>query len=90
MRTWAKILGLAALVSGVLSFTRFGSDFAGGGLKPLSAVLFGAAFICWVFAPEYAKYDEEQRLKSTEREPPRQTEPSQPSPNTMADEMTKV
>jgi hypothetical protein len=60
MRTWAKTLGLAALVSGVVSFTRLGSDFAGGGLKPLSAVLFGAAFICWVFAPEYAKYDQER------------------------------
>jgi hypothetical protein len=60
MRTWAKILGIAAAVSGVVSFTHFGSDFLGGGLKPLSAVLFGAAFISWVFAPEYRKYDEEQ------------------------------
>ena len=90
MRIWAKILGVAALVSGVLSFTRFSGDFAGGALKPLGAVLFGAAFICWVFAPAYASYDEEQKLKSTEREAPGQTEPSPPSPNHMADEMTQV
>jgi len=61
MRRWAKVLGIAAVVSGVVSFTGFGSDFLGGGLKPLSAVLFGAAFICRVFAPEYARYNEEHR-----------------------------
>jgi hypothetical protein len=66
MRTWAKMLAVATLVSGVVSFTRVGSDFAGGGLKPLSAVLFGAAFICWVFAPEYAKYDEEHKRHSND------------------------
>jgi hypothetical protein len=69
MRTWAKILGLAALVSGVVSFTHFGSDFAGGGLKPLSAVLFGAAFISWVFAPEYAKYDKEHKRHINDEAP---------------------
>jgi hypothetical protein len=90
MKTWAKILGVAALVSGVLSFTRFSGDFGGGALKPLSAVLFGAAFICWVFAPEYASYDEEQKLKSIERDAPGQNESSQRSPNHMADEMTRV
>ena len=61
MGTWAKILAVVAVIAGVVSFTPSGSDFAGGGLKPLSAVLFGAAFICWVFAPEYAKYDEEHQ-----------------------------
>ena len=59
MKIWARIFGVAGLLSGALSFTSFGSDFAWGALKPLSAILLGAAFICGLFAPEFAQYDEE-------------------------------
>ena len=59
MKIGAKIFGVAGLLLGALSFTSFGSDFAWGALKPLSAILLGAAFICGLFAPEFAKYDEE-------------------------------
>ena len=82
MKTWGKILGVAGLLAGVLSFTRVGSDFAWGALKPLSAILLGAAFICRLFAPEFAKYDEEHgkpindkaRMANGERNPNEKTQ----------------
>jgi hypothetical protein len=61
MRTWQKIFGILALVLGILSFTPFGSDLAWGALKPAAAILFGAYLICKLLAPEYAKYDQEQK-----------------------------
>ena len=63
MKTWAKIFGILAAVFGVLSFTPFGSDFAWGALKPATAILFGAYLICKLLAPEYAKYNEEQKKR---------------------------
>jgi hypothetical protein len=88
MKAWAKILGVAGLLAGVLSFTRFGSDLAWGALKPLSAILLGAAFICQLLAPEYAKYDEDQksRVNTAKREETKWSEP----PNRPArEEVTK-
>ena len=88
MKIWAKILGVAGLLSGALSFTSFGSDFAWGALKPLSAILLGAAFICGLFAHEFAKYDEEHgkpmndraRMSKVERNPNEKTQnPADPS-----------
>ena len=81
MKIWARILGIAGLLSGALSFTSFGSDFAWGALKPLSAILLGAAFICGLFAPEFAKYDEDHksRLDLAKHEPPKQAKRPEPS-----------
>jgi len=88
MKTWGKILGVVGLLLGALSFTRVGSDFAWGALKPLSAILLGAAFICGLFAHEFAKYDEEHgkpmddkaRMSSDERNPNEKTQnPADPS-----------
>jgi hypothetical protein len=61
MRTWAKIFFVAAVISGAISFTSFGDDFAWGALKPLSATFLGAAGICWFLAAEYARYNEEHK-----------------------------
>jgi hypothetical protein len=44
-----------------VSLTSPGSEFMWGALKPLSATLFGAAFISYLLANEYAKYDEEHK-----------------------------
>jgi hypothetical protein len=68
MRRGARIFGLLALILGALSFTSWGSDFAWGALKPASAILFGAFFICKLFAPEYAKYNDEQRARREKAE----------------------
>jgi uncharacterized membrane protein len=71
MRTCQKVFGILALVLGILSFTPFGSDFMWGALKPAAAILFGAYLICKLLAPEYAKYNQEQKehLAEVERAP---------------------
>jgi hypothetical protein len=61
MKRWGRILGVLALVLGGLSFTPYGENFAWGALKPAAAILFGAYLICKVLAPEYAKYNQEQK-----------------------------
>jgi hypothetical protein len=73
MNKMAYVLGGLALVLGIASFTPDGSEFLYGGLKPISVILFGAAFICKLLAREYADYDREKRkqLDSAADEAPR-------------------
>jgi hypothetical protein len=63
MKRMAYILGILAVVSGIAGFTPQGSEILHGGLKPISAILFGAAFICKLLAREYAEYDREKRAQ---------------------------
>src|SRR6185436_8435411 len=63
MRRWGRIFGILALVLGGLSFTPYGENFAWGALKPAAAILFGAYLICKVLAPEYAKYNQEEKRR---------------------------
>jgi hypothetical protein len=63
MKRWGRIFGILALVLGGLSFTPYGENFAWGALKPAAAILFGAYLICKVLAPEYAKYNQEERKR---------------------------
>jgi hypothetical protein len=63
MKRWGRIFGVLALVLGALSFTPYGENFAWGALKPAAAILFGAFLICKVLAPEYAKYNQEERKR---------------------------
>ena len=59
MKRLAGIFGVLALAFLAISLTGPGSDFLWGGLKPLAAILFIAAFICRVLAGEVTQYDEE-------------------------------
>jgi uncharacterized membrane protein len=77
MKKWQKVFGILALVLGILSFTPFGSDFAWGALKPAAAILFGTYLICKLLAPEYAKYNEEQKERLAKVE----ETPTKPPPN---------
>jgi len=63
MKRWGRIFGILALVLGGLSFTPYGENFAWGALKPAAAILFGAYLICKVLAPEYAKYNQEEKRR---------------------------
>ena len=63
MKRWGTIFGVLALVLGGLSFTPYGENFAWGALKPAAAILFGAYLICKVLAPEYAKYNQEEKKR---------------------------
>ena len=74
MKKMAIIFGLASLISLAVSFTEAGSAFGWGLLKPLSAILFGAAFINYLIASEYERYDREQkdRIESAKRSLPAQ------------------
>src|SRR4026207_924198 len=63
MKRWGRIFGILALALGGLSFTPYGENFAGGALKPAAAILFGAYLICKVLAPEYAKYNQEEKRR---------------------------
>jgi hypothetical protein len=59
MKRLAAIFGVLALGSLAASLTGPGSDFLWGGLKPLSAILFIAFFICKLLAKEVMQYDQE-------------------------------
>ena len=63
MKRWGRIFGILALALGGLSFTPYGENFAWGALKPAAAILFGAYLICKVLAPEYAKYNQEEKKR---------------------------
>ena len=61
MKKLARLFMVSSAVLLAVSLTEPGGEFIWGALKPLSAVLFGAAFISYLLANEYAKYDEEQK-----------------------------
>src|SRR5688572_25297338 len=79
MKKLAIVFGTASLISLAVSFTEAGSAFAWGLLKPLSAILFGAAFINYLIAAEYERYDREQkdRIDSVRRSSPAQPAPTE-------------
>jgi hypothetical protein len=78
MKKAAIIFGIASVISLAVSFTEAGSAFGWGLLKPLSAILFGAAFINYLIASEYEGYDREQkdRIESAKRSLPAQPAPT--------------
>lgn len=63
MKKLAKALLVGSVILLAISLTGPGGEFMWGALKPLSALLFGGAFISYLLADEYAKYDEEQERK---------------------------
>jgi hypothetical protein len=63
MKKLAKGLLVSSVIVLGVSLTGPGGEFMWGALKPLSALLFGGAFISYLLADEYAKYDEEQEQK---------------------------
>ena len=77
MKKVALIFGIASLISLAVSFTEAGSAFGWGLLKPLSAILFGAAFINYLIANEYERYDREQKDRV---ESARRSLPAEPAP----------
>ena len=77
MKRWGTIFGILALVLGGLSFTPYGENFAWGALKPAAAILFGAYLICKVLAPEYAKYNQEEKKRLAAAEGERVEQPEE-------------
>lgn len=67
MKKIAKIFLIGSATAFALSLTGPGSEFMWGILKPLGALPFGAFFITNLAANEYAKYNEEQKLKRSVR-----------------------
>ena len=67
MKKTAKLFLLGSATAFALSLTGPGGDILWGILKPLGALLFGAFFITNLVANEYAKYNEEQKLKQPAR-----------------------
>jgi hypothetical protein len=67
MKKMAKIFLIGSVTAFALSLTGPGGDFMWGILKPLAALWFGGFFITNLVANEYAKYDEEQKLKQSVR-----------------------
>jgi len=61
MKKLARVFLVSSAIMLALSLTGPGGEFLWGALKPLGAILFGAAFISYLLANEYAKYDEEQK-----------------------------
>jgi hypothetical protein len=67
MKKAAKILLIGSVTAFALSLSGPGGEFMWGFLKPLGALLFGAFFVTNLVAGEYAKYDQEQKLKQPAR-----------------------
>jgi hypothetical protein len=63
MKKLAKVLLVSSVILLGVSLTGPGGEFMWGALKPLSALLFGGAFISYLLADEYATYDAEQERK---------------------------
>lgn len=63
MKKLSKVFITASVLALVLSFTGPGSEFMWGFLKPLSALLFVAFFICNLLANQYSEYDQEHEYR---------------------------
>ena len=63
MKKLSKIFVIASVLALVVSFTGPGGEFLWGFLKPLSALLFVAFFICNLLANQYSDYDQEHEYR---------------------------
>ena len=61
MSRTAKFLLALSLMLLVASFTKPGSDFAWGCLKPMGAIVFIAFYLVQLLGKEVAAYDQEQK-----------------------------
>ena len=90
MKIAPKLFVVLFAITLVLSFTKPGSEFLGGILKPLATIFFMLFFITMLFGKEIARYDEEHHSKpSAKTQPPGVVAPSADTPASSNDSQPK-